>query len=411
MKRTPSTLSAVFAMALSTGLAACERKAKPQPARPPATISAAAATTQDVAVYRSYPGTTMSTSPVSIVSRVEGWLLELGFENGDTVEKGQMLYRIDPTPFQAKVDAAEASLGSAKADLAVATSEVGVADAKLQNARQEYERNRPLVATNGISEERFDRLEAEYLGAQAQVEAAKAQVGAAEAAIDSAKAQIEIAKLDLSYCTIVAPVGGRTSATSRYVGDLVRSQMTEPLVTVIPSDPLWVEFTAVSADLPALRSQLGRTDPGIDISLPGGSWSRTGRIVFLDNTVDANSAMLSVRAEIANADGALLPGTYVDARFRQSVVENAVLVPIQSIVRKAAASVVWVVQDDSTVKMRTVELGPRQGEDVVVASGLKSGERVVTEGQAKLRDGAKVEVVSSSGATSSNVGAGAGDGT
>lgn len=398
----PAAYSSTTAAALLLAAPfACDRKPPTRPPQPPATVVAVAATSADVPVYRDYPGTTLSTSPVSIVPRVEGWLIERGFEDGDAVEKGQTLYRIDPAPFEAKLAAAGAKLETSRADLAVAQSEVGVAEARLSNARQQFERNRPLLESDAVSEEKLERLEAEYLAAQAQVEAANSRVGAARAAIEAAQADIEIARLDLSYCTIVAPVAGRTSATSRYVGDLVRAMMEEPLVTVKPHDPLWVAFSAVSDDLDALRRQFGRDDPGVEIGLPGASSRggdgaappRRGRIVFIDNTVEPGTAMVKVRAEIPNADGALLPGTYVDARFRRSVLEDAVLVPIEAVVRQAAASVVWIVGDDSTVSMRTIELGPHRGSDVVVLEGVSKGERVVVQGQAKLRDGARVEVL------------------
>ena len=392
MKRpfvSPSTIAAALLLAAPL---ACDRKSPSRPPPGPATVVAVAASTADVPVFRTYPGTTLSTSPVSILPRVEGWLVERGFADGDVVEAGQVLYRIDPAPFEAKLAVAEAKVDTGRADLAVARSEVGVAEARLANARQQFERNRPLLESDAVSEEKLERLEAEYLAAQAQTEAARAKVGAAEAAIEAAEADIEIARLDLSYCTIVAPVAGRTSATSRYVGDLVRAAMEEPLVTVKPHDPLWVAFSAVSDDLAALRGQFGRDDPGVEI-LRSGAAPRTGRIVFIDNTVEPGTAMVKVRVEIANPDGGLLPGTYVDAMFRRSVLENAVLVPLEAVVRQAASSVVWMVDGNSTVSMRTVELGPRRGADVVVSKGVSKGGRVVVQGQAKLRDGAKVEVL------------------
>jgi len=403
---------AASAAILLAASSACDRTRPSPPPRGPETVVAVAAKTGDVAVHRTYPGTTISTSPVSIVPRVEGWLVERGFADGDLVEVGQVLYRIDPAPFEAKLAAAEAKLGTSRADLAVARSEVGVAEARLANARQQFERNRPLLESDAVSEEKLERLEAEYLAAEAQLEAARSRVGAAAAAVEAAEADIEIARLDLSYCTIVAPVAGRTSATSRYVGDLVRAAMEEPLVTVKPHDPLWVSFSAVSEDLGALRRQLGREAPGVGISLSAGPdgvpTTRTGRIVFIDNTVAPGTAMVEVRAEIPNRDGLLLPGTYVDAKFQRSTLENAVLVPLEAVVRQAAASVVWVVDGNSTVSMRTVELGPRRDGDVVVSKGVSKGERVVVQGQAKLRDGAKVEVLEP-GRFSSSGGAKTGD--
>jgi membrane fusion protein (multidrug efflux system) len=354
-----------IAAALATTLLACEEK-KPAPRpQPPPTVVVSAAGTADVPVYRDYPATAMSIQPVEIVPRVEGWLLEQNFVNGAMVAANQTLYRIDPAPFQAKLDAADAQLA--------------VANAQLFNAKQKYERNKPLLESDAVSQENLESLEAAYLAAQAQVQ--------------SAQAEIEIAKLNLSYCTIASPVAGQVSATSKYVGDLVRAEQQSPLVTVQPLDPIWVQFMAVSADLPALRSQFGKESPGVEVSLPDGSWKRTGKVIFIDNTVVPGSSMIMVRVEVPNPDHAILPGTFLNARFQQSLDEGAVIVPIDAVVRQAAQSVLWVVDSQDAATMKTVSLGARFGADVVVASGLAAGERVVVQGQPKLRNGAKVEVL------------------
>ena len=164
-----------IAAVVATALLACEEK-KPAPRpQPPPTVVVSAASTADVPIYRDYPATAMSIQPVSIVPRVEGWLLSQNFVNGAMVEAGQTLYQIDPDPFKAKLDAAEADLA--------------VANAQLFNAKQQYERNKPLLDSDAVSQEKLESLEASYLAAQAQVQ--------------SAQAEIEIAKLNLSYCTIV----------------------------------------------------------------------------------------------------------------------------------------------------------------------------------------------------------------
>ncbi len=343
----------------------CEEK-KPAPRTPPPpTVVVSPAGTADVPVYRDYPATAMSIQPVAIVPRVEGWLLEQNFVNGAMVTANQTLYRIDPAPFQAKLDAAK--------------RELAVANAQLFNAKQQYERNKPLLESDAVSQEKLESLEASFLAAEAQVE--------------SAKADIEIAKLNLSYCTITTPVAGQVSATSKYVGDLVRAEQQRPLVSVQPLDPIWVQFMAVSSDLPALRAQFGEASPGVAISLPDGSWTRTGKIVFIDNAVVPGSSMIMVRVEVPNPDHAILPGTYLNAKFRQSLDAGAVIVPIDAVVRQAAQSVVWVVDSQETATMKTVTLGPRFGGDVVVSTGLSAGEQVVVQGQPKLRNGAKVDVL------------------
>ena len=361
MKHPSPALAAAFAIVF---LGCEEKKPAPRP-QPPPTVVVSAAGTADVPVYRDYPATAMSTQPVEIVPRVEGWLLEQNFVNGDMVAANQTLYRIDPAPFQAKLDAANAQLA--------------VANAQLFNAKQQYERNKPLLESDAVSQEKLESLEASYLAAQAQVQ--------------SAEAEIEIAKLNLSYCTIATPVAGQVSATSKYVGDLVRAEQQRPLVSVQPLDPIWVQFMAVSGDLPALRDQFGQESPGVEVSLPDGSWKRTGKVIFIDNAVVPGSSMIMVRVEVPNPDHAILPGTYLNAKFRQSLDAGAVIVPIDAVVRQAAQSVVWVVDSQETATMKTVTLGARFGGDVVVSTGVSAGEQVVVQGQPKLRNGAKVEVL------------------
>lgn len=349
----------------AAALVACERpKAAPR-VPPPPTVVTVAPTVEDVAVHRDYPATGMSIQPVPIVPRVEGWIRSQGFVNGDMVKAGQVLYQIDPDPFQAKLDATVADLA--------------VAQAQFDNAKQIYERNKPLLEADAIAPEKLQDYEAQYLATQAQVKAAEAQV--------------ELARLNLSYCTVTSPVEGQASATTQYVGALVGPDAAHPLVNVQPLDPLWVQFMADADELATLRSQFGQESPGVEILLPDGSWSRLGRIVFLDNQVMPSSSMISVRVEVANADHAILPGTYLLARLRTAVLAQAVTVPIEAVVRQSAASVVWIIDGEGNASQKTVNLGPRAGTHVVITSGVAATDRVVVQGQTKLRAGQKVSVV------------------
>jgi len=345
--------------------AACERAKPASRTPPPPTVVTIAPSIEQVAVHREYPATSQSTQPVPIVPRVQGWIRSQGFVNGDMVKAGQVLYEIDPDPFQAKVD-------KAVADLAVA-------QAQLDNATQIYERNKPLLEADAISPEKLQDFEAQYLSAQANLKAAQAEV--------------ELARLNLSYCSVTSPVDGQASSTTQYVGALVGPDPFSPLVTVQPLDPLWVQFMAVSDDLPVLRAQFGQASPGVQIVLPTGTWSRSGRIVFIDNQVMPGSSMLSVRVEVPNPDHAVLPGTYLTARFQREVLADAVTVPIQAVVRQSAASVVWIVSAEGVATQKTVTLGPRAGDHVVIASGVAATDRVVVQGQSKLRNNQKVQVV------------------
>lgn len=356
-------------LALCTGallLAGCEHRHPPAPTPPPPTVVTTAVGVEDVAVYREYPATAISIQPVAIVPRVAGWVREQHFTNGQMVSKGQQLYLIDPDPFVAALDRAEAA--------------VAVAEAELFNARQQFERNRPLLEAEAISPEDLESLEAKFMQAGAQVKAAQAEA--------------EIARLNLSYCTVVSPVDGQLSATSLYVGGYAKADPSNPLVTVKPLDPLWVQFMAISDDLDALRSQFGSSDPGVEVSLPDGSWRRSGPVVFIDNAVMPGTAMIQARVEVANADHEILPGTYLSVRFRQRLLERALTVPVEAVMRQAADSVVWIVDENETARIRTVTLGPAQKGRIAILSGLSASDRVIVQGQARLRVGAKVKPLS-----------------
>ncbi len=346
-------------------LAACERHHPPPPAPPPPTVVTTAVSIEDVAVFREYPARALSVQPVAIVPRVAGWIREQRFTNGEMVEKGRPLYLIDPDPFVAALDRAEAL--------------VAVANAELFNARQRYERNQPLLAAEAISAEDLESLEADFLQAEAQVKAAEAEV--------------EIARLNLSYCTVVSPVDGQVSATTAHVGDYAKVDPAEPLVTVHPLDPLWVQFMAVSDDLEALRAQFGKADPGVEIRLPGGSWAQQGPVIFIDNEVIPGSAMIQVRVQVANPGHAVLPGTYLTANFRQRLLERAMTVPLEAVLRQAAESVVWIVDANGEASIRTVALGPMQQGRIAILSGLEASDRVIVQGQSRLRVGMKVQAL------------------
>jgi len=345
----------------------CGRHPKPPPAPPSMPVVTAVATSENVPVYRDYPAKCLSPNPVSIVPRVSGWIREQHFCNGQLVTAGQPLYLIDPDPFIVKVAYATAELASAKA--------------AAFNALQEYERAQALRAVEAVSEQEKESLEASYLEAQAKVEASAAALALAE--------------LNLSYCNVISPVSGQTSATTKYVGDLVGPE-TAALTTVQPQDPLWVQFMAVSDDLPALRQQLAEAHPSVSVALPNKSWQQFAKIIFIDNQVIANSDMVQVRVEVHNQQQQLLPGMYLNATVQTALLKDAVVVPIEAVLRKNSQSIVWLLQQDGTAAIQTVTVGPTYGSKVVITEGLKAGQSVIVQGQGKLKPGAKVKILSPS---------------
>ena len=358
MSHTMKTLRATLACA-ALAAAACSKPPAAPAGPPPAPVRTVTPTVADVPVHRDYPGITMSVRTVDVIPRVAGWIDAQGFANGQDVTDGQMLYVIDPRPYEVAVE-------KAKADVAIVQAE-------LRNASDMVARNRPLVEVSAISQQEFDRLIANERVATANL-AAK-------------RALLDQANLDLSFTRVASPADGQASATNIYPGTYVTPQ--QVLVTVRQMDPMWVEFQPVDMDIPALRRMLKDGDASTVASLPGGGWSRNGKVVFLDNTVNRDTATIRTRLEVPNADRLMAPGAYVNVRLEVDRLEGAVTVPEQAIVYQTAAATLWTVDGEGKARQKVVKTGPRGGAGIVITEGVGAAEQVVVEGMQKLYDGAQ----------------------
>jgi membrane fusion protein (multidrug efflux system) len=358
MSHTMKTLRATLACA-ALAAAACSKPPAAPAGPPPAPVRTVTPTVADVPVHRDYPGITMSVRTVDVIPRVAGWIDAQGFANGQDVTDGQMLYVIDPRPYEVAVE-------KAKADVAIVQAE-------LRNASDMVARNRPLVEVSAISQQEFDRLIANERVATANL-AAK-------------RALLDQANLDLSFTRVASPADGQASATNIYPGTYVTPQ--QVLVTVRQMDPMWVEFQPVDLDIPALRRMLRDGDASTVASLPGGGWSRNGKVVFLDNTVNRDTATIRTRLEVPNADRLMAPGAYVNVRLEVDRLEGAVTVPEQAIVYQTAAATLWTVDGEGKARQKVVKTGPRGGAGIVITEGIGAADQVVVEGMQKLYDGAQ----------------------
>jgi membrane fusion protein (multidrug efflux system) len=358
MSHTMKTLRATLACA-ALAAAACSKPPAAPAGPPPAPVRTVTPTVADVPVHRDYPGITMSVRTVDVIPRVAGWIDAQGFANGQDVTDGQMLYVIDPRPYEVAVE-------KAKADVAIVQAE-------LRNASDMVARNRPLVEVSAISQQEFDRL-------IANERVATANLAARRALLDQAN-------LDLSFTRVASPADGQASATNIYPGTYVTPQ--QVLVTVRQMDPMWVEFQPVDMDIPALRRMLKDGDASTVASLPGGGWSRNGKVVFLDNTVNRDTATIRTRLEVPNADRLMAPGAYVNVRLEVDRLEGAVTVPEQAIVYQTAAATLWTVDGEGKARQKVVKTGPRGGAGIVITEGIGAADQVVVEGMQKLYDGAQ----------------------
>ncbi|MCU0303074.1 MAG: efflux RND transporter periplasmic adaptor subunit [Thermoanaerobaculales bacterium] len=355
------------------GLAACKEEAPPSP-QPPL-VKAAQVLVRDVPVTIEAIGETRGNTEIEIRARVEGFIESVDFEEGSFVRKGQLLYTIDPRPF-------EASLARAKATLAQA-------EAELQRARQDVSLYEPLVAKNAISRQQYDTAVA--------IELAQAS------AVEAARAAVESAELDLSYTRVLAPDDGLIGKTEVYAGTLVGRGQSTLLTHISKVDPINIRFTLPERSylIAARRNEERKVAAGADLPIEllladGSVHPYPGRFVFVDRSVDPRTGTIMLEASFSNPAGIVRPGQYGRVRAAYDVKRDAVLVPQRAVLEMQGTYRVAVLKDDSTVEMRPVQPGERTGSLWVIDSGLSAGERVVVEGVQKLRPGVAVqaEVVS-----------------
>ena len=330
---------------------------------PPPAVGVVTAALQPVAVQTELPGRVEAQRVAQVRARVNGVVLKRLFTEGAEVRAGQALFQIDPAPYQAAYDSAQAQLAKAQANLSQAAAQA--------------ERNKPLVEARAISQQ-------EYLVAVAAAKQAEADVAAAKAAITTAK-------LNLDYAAVSAPIAGRIGRALVTEGALVSAAEATQLALIQQTSSVYVNFTQSANEVQQLRRALaagqlrsaGANSAQVQVLLDDGS-SKSGKLLFTDLTVDATSGQVSLRAEVPNADNALLPGQYVRVRLAQAERPAAMLLPQQAVTRSNTGDTVLVVGADNKPQQRSVKIGGAQGNQWVVLGGLKPGEKVIADGFQKM---------------------------
>ncbi|HET9402364.1 MAG TPA: efflux RND transporter periplasmic adaptor subunit [Candidatus Acidoferrales bacterium] len=328
-------------------------------------VSVSTAVAADVPVYLDEIGKTYAYESVVITPQVGGRITEREFQDGADLKKGQLLFAIDPRPFQAALDSAQAQLAQAKAALQLAQTQLKMYDT--------------LNDTRAVS--------------QLDYETKKNAVDVDKAQIQSAEAAVETAKLNLDYCAIHSPIDGRAGARLVDVGNVVQANSTQ-LLSIQRLEPIYSDFTITEQDLTRVRQDMARGNTRALVRLPSetDAQARPGALTFLDNSVQNGSGTVFLRATIPNADHHFWPGQFVNVRLVLTTMKDAVLVPNQATQISQQGPYVMVLKPDDTADMRKVELGQRQDDNVVIISGVKAGERVITAGQANVLPGAKVRI-------------------
>ena len=369
----------VAALTLAAVLAACGKSEAPAPAAggaapPPAEVGVITVQPGDVGLVSELPGRLEASRVAEVRARAAGILQRRMFREGSEVRAGQRLFQIDPAPYQAALQSARATLARAEANLSQARALAG--------------RYAPLVKENAISAQ-------EYANAVAAQKQAEADVAAGQAAVRSAQ-------INLGYADVTAPIAGRIGRALVTEGALVGQGEATQLAVIQQINPMYVNFTQSASEVYRLRRafEAGRLKGSgsevarVRIVLEDGTvYARDGRLLFSDLTVDSATGQVTLRAEVPNPDGELLPGLYVRVRLEQATASDAVLLPQQAVTRSAQGDTVMVVDGAGKVQSRRISLGGEQEGRWVVLDGLKPGEQVMVDGFQKLRPGATVKPV------------------
>lgn len=405
----------VAGLCIAAAMIGCDRQAQSTPPTPEVAVVTIQPTR--AVLTTELPGRTSAHLVSEVRPRVSGLIQKRLFEEGSNVEAGQLLYEIDPAPFQAAHDSAEANLNAAqkatdRARAALGMSNAGVSKQQsvLDLAKINLRRMEDLVKDHAVSDSERDQAatdvevaKASLQAAEAQVDSDRAEVAAAEAAIKQAQAALETARIDLSYTKITAPISGRIGRSEVTDGATVTAYQPLALATIQQLDPIYVDVPQATNELLRLKRRineglLNRNGDGqnrVGLILEDGfGYPLQGTLQFTDVSVDPSTGSVILRMVFPNPDGELLPGMFVRAVITEGVNENAILAPQQAVSRNAQGDPVALIVDaDGKVAQVILDVDRAIGNQWLVTAGLSPGDRVIVEGIQKVRPGATVKTV------------------
>lgn len=343
---------------------------------PPRPVEVAEVEVKDVPVYIDSFGTLRSPHVVDVKSQVTGEVKEVLFAEGKPVSKGDVLVLIDPRQYRAEMEKVEAALQQAQVDFKI--------------KKEMLERNRKLVVQQLISSQEFDQYESD--------------AAAAEAAVSVNKAALDAAKLNLEYCTIISPLDGVAGKRQVDAGNIVSANTGPALVNIRKIDSLFVDFTVSEKDLGRVRAAMEKADLGVVLKLDGlDDRSFPGTLELLENTIDDQTGTAFLRAVVPNDDKALWPGQFANVRLTLEIQKGALVVPGSAVRMGKDGNYLFVILANGTAELRSVVIGQRTDDSVVLEKGVQAGELVVTSGQMGLAPGAKARILEQPKAVSDEV--------
>lgn len=407
-----AALSAIVIVLLIVVGGSKGKEKAPAAAPPPANVEVAQVESQNVPIYSEWIGTLDGMVNAEIRAQAPGYLLRQNYKEGSFVRKGQLLFEIDPRPFQAALDQARGDLARAQAQLGQANSQLLQSQAQLAQAEAnqvrsqlDVDRYTPLAKEKAVTAQDFDNAVQSNLAAKAQVKAANAGVEtarsaivAANAAVEAARATVKFAELNLSFTKVTSPIDGVAGIAQAQVGNLIQPSG-GALTTVSTLDPVKVYFTLSEQEYIAytrrdsIQKKWGAGAKELELELilaDGSTYPQKGRFFVADRQVDQKTGAIRLAGIFPNPGNTLRPGQYARVRAITSMKESALLVPQRAVTELQGSYQVAVVGNDNKVSIQPVKVGPRVETMWVIEDGLKPGARVVAEGTQKVRSGAVV---------------------
>jgi membrane fusion protein (multidrug efflux system) len=385
------------------------------PAQAPAPmVVVAEVQASDVPVLSDYPAQTYARNTVEVRGRVDGYIDKWLFHPGQEVHTGDVLYVLDLRPYEAAVEQAKGNLAQSEADLEFARKQVALlqaqanlaaAQANLLKAQQDYERLTPLVKDEAAAQQELDTAVAALHAGEATVRANQAnvdqtrlstatQISSTEGKMEAQRGALRTATLNLEYATIRAPINGLIGDTLVPVGGVVTANAAQPLTTIVPLDPIWVRFKVTESQYLSFKKNPTLLQSPLTLILADNSeFPQKGRIQNTLNQVDPKTGTLELQASCPNPQHALLPGQFGKVRVETELRRNAILVPQRAIQQLQSEQTVLTVGAGNIVELQPVTTAERVGENWIVQQGLKPGDRVIVEGQLRVRPGGHVTPV------------------
>ncbi|NWF99120.1 MAG: efflux RND transporter periplasmic adaptor subunit [Nitrospirae bacterium] len=349
---------------LLISLPSCKSK-QPPPKKPPVPVTASYVEKKSMPVYIKAIGNVEAYSQVSVKSQISGILTRVHFKEGQFVKKGELLFTIDPAPYEAALKQATANLAR---DVA-----------QLNNARTEVKRYEELVKKGYISASQFDQI--------------KTNADSLEAAVKADEAIVENARLQLKYCYINSPISGKAGSLIVHEGNLIKANADTPMVIINQIKPIYVTFSVPEQFLPEIKKYMstGKVKTQVFINKDT-EHPVEGILTFIENAVDPDTGTIKLKSIFNNNDNRLWPGQFVDVLIILTIQKDALVIPSKAVMTGQGGQFVYVIKEDLSVENRPVAVSRTIADEAVIEKGLQSGERIVTDGQLRLMPGSKVQV-------------------